>query len=481
VIDKLTKFTGDHHEALSPAQYTQLIGRAGRRGIDERGTAVVLWSPFVRFDDVAQLAASRTFHLRSAFRPTYNMVANLVRTYDRARARQLLNLSFAQHQADRDIVRLERRVQQRADRLRDLESTAMSPYGDLEEYRRAAGEDGPVEDSLSTLRPGDVIQIGKGRHFGPAAVVATAHRAHGLKITVVTPSGHALSLSGADFDSPVLPIGKVVLPGNYSPNRTDYRRQVGQRVRKTKLSGRPTTRRADSQRHHPVEDDPDLGERLRAADDADRVRGEIAALRRKVEHRDASLGREFDAVLDILGERGYVDLPGWRLSSSGRRLSRIFHESDLLIAETTAAGLFDGLDPASLAAIVSCFVYEHRSPDDPPLPWFPSDDVRDRWQAVERLSEELRRDERRRGLSEHRPPDAGFVAIAYAWAAGESFAEIVTEEDLTGGDFVRTTKQLVDLLQQIATVASPDTAATARRAAEAVRRDVVADTSVVAR
>lgn len=481
VIDKLTKFTGDHHEALSPAQYTQLIGRAGRRGIDERGTALVLWSPFVRFDDVAQLAASRTFHLRSAFRPTYNMVANLVRTYDRARARQLLNLSFAQHQADRDIVRLERRVQQRAERLLDLESTAISPYGDLEEYRRAAGQDGPVEDSLATLRPGDVIQIGKGRHFGPAAVVATAHRSHGLKITVVTPSGHALSLSGADFDSPVLPIGKVVLPGNYSPNRTEYRRQVGQRVRKTKLSGRPTTRRADSQRHHPVEDDPDLGKRLRAADDADRVRGEIAALRRKVEHRDASLGREFDAVLDILGERGYVDLPGWRLSSSGRRLSRIFHESDLLIAETISAGLLDGLDQASLAGIVSCFVYEHRSPDDPPLPWFPSDDVRDRWQALERLSETLMRDERQRGLSEHRPPDAGFVAIAYAWAAGESFAEIVTEEDLTGGDFVRTTKQLVDLLQQIATVASPETAATARRAAEVVRRDVVADTSVVAR
>lgn len=481
VIDKLTKFTGDRHESLSPAQYTQLIGRAGRRGIDERGAAIVLWSPFVRFDEVARLAASRSFHLRSAFRPTYNMVANLVHTYDRERARQLLNLSFAQHQADRDIVRLERRLQRQLERLRELEHTATSPYGDVEDYRAAAGAAGPVEDSLAALRPGAIIQIGKGRHYGPAAVVATAHRAGGLKITAITPSGHALSLTAQDFDGPVLAIGKIVLPGNYSPNRTDYRRQVGQRIRRAKLSGRSSPEPASARSHHSVEDDPDLGERLRAADEAERVRREVTSLRRKVEHRDASLGREFDAVLDLLGERGYVDIPGWRLTSAGSRLSRIFHETDLLIAEAIGAGLLDGLDHASLAGLVSCFVYEYRSPEDPPLPWFPSDLVRDRWHAIERISESLVREERRRGLSEHRPPDAGFVAVAYAWAAGESFAEIVTEEDLTGGDFVRTTKQLVDLLQQIASNASPETGRTARRAADALRRDVVADTAVAAR
>ena len=56
VIEKLTKFTGDHHEPLTPGEYTQLTGRAGRRGIDEVGHAVVLWSPFVPFEQVAALA-----------------------------------------------------------------------------------------------------------------------------------------------------------------------------------------------------------------------------------------------------------------------------------------------------------------------------------------------------------------------------------------------------------------------------------------
>ena len=111
VIEKLTKFTGDHHEMLTPGEYTQLTGRAGRRGIDDEGHAVVLWSPFVPFEQVAALAASRTFHLRSAFRPTYNMAANLVGTYTSEQAHHLLNLSFAQYQADRDVVRLEARLE----------------------------------------------------------------------------------------------------------------------------------------------------------------------------------------------------------------------------------------------------------------------------------------------------------------------------------------------------------------------------------
>ena len=70
VIEKLSKFTGDHHTMLTAGEYTQLTGRAGRRGIDERGSAVVVWNHFVPFDQVATLAASRSFHLNSVFRPT---------------------------------------------------------------------------------------------------------------------------------------------------------------------------------------------------------------------------------------------------------------------------------------------------------------------------------------------------------------------------------------------------------------------------
>src|SRR5579884_956069 len=111
VIEKLSKFTGEHHEFLTPGEYTQLTGRAGRRGIDQLGHAVVLWSPFVAFEQVAGLASTRSHALTSSFRPTYNMAANLVRRYPPDLARHLLNLSFAQYRADADVVRLEAQLE----------------------------------------------------------------------------------------------------------------------------------------------------------------------------------------------------------------------------------------------------------------------------------------------------------------------------------------------------------------------------------
>ncbi len=493
VIEKLTKFTGDHHEALSPGQYTQLTGRAGRRGIDTLGSAVVLWSPFVRFDQVAELAISRSFHLRSAFRPTYNMAANLVRTYDAQTAHQLLSLSFAQFQADRDVVRIERRLQRQRERLEGLRTEATSPFGDIDEYRSEIaggrgprGRDDPTELAMMEMRPGSVIHVSKGKHHGPVAVVATAHRKGGLKLTTITPSGHALHLVADDFAVPPRQIGSVVLPGTYSPNRRDYRAEVGRRVRSAKLA--PHERDVDAARGrprpgtglHPVELDPDLRARLRAADQAGRVSRDIAELERKVLHRNATLTKEFDAVLTVLSERGYVQLDTWHLTQHGDMLARVFHECDLLVAEAIRFGLLDGVDAPTLAGLVSTFVYEHRSPDDPPAPWFSDREATDRWKQIERLSIELRVLESQNGLSEHRPPEPTLFAIAYAWVAGEGFAEVVAEEDLTGGDFVRTIKQLIDVLGQIAVVApDPETRATARRASDAAFRGVVADASVI--
>ena len=100
VIEKLSKFTGEHHQMLTPGEYTQLAGRAGRRGIDEVGYAVVLWDPFVSFEQVAGLVLKRTYAVTSSFRPTYNMAVNLVQRYPHDEA--LYPPTVAQFDADRD-------------------------------------------------------------------------------------------------------------------------------------------------------------------------------------------------------------------------------------------------------------------------------------------------------------------------------------------------------------------------------------------
>ena len=111
VIEDLWKFSGERHELLTPGEYTQLTGRAGRRGIDEIGHAVVLYQKQVELERVAALATTRTYELRSSFRPSYNMAVNLVRNYSPEEARHLLNSSFAQFLADRGVVALERQLE----------------------------------------------------------------------------------------------------------------------------------------------------------------------------------------------------------------------------------------------------------------------------------------------------------------------------------------------------------------------------------
>jgi ATP-dependent RNA helicase HelY len=489
VIEKLTKFTGDHHEMLTPGEYTQLTGRAGRRGIDDEGHAVVLWSPFVPFERVAELAASRTFHLRSAFRPTYNMAANLVGTYTDEQAHHLLNLSFAQYQADRDVVRLEARLERVRANLVTAREQAESPYGDIWEYRRHVdeirsrrrGRDDLVDIGLGRLRPGQVVHASKGRYRGPVAVVASAHRKGGMRLTTVTKRADLLLLTADDFDDVPRSMGTVRLPPVFSPNRVEYRRDVARALNNTRLSppGR-APRRHVPPGPHPVESDPELRLRMRAAGQTERLERELVELSGRVEGHGQSLAREFDLVLDVLARRGYVDVAGWTLTDRGSILSRLFHEADLLVAETLLFGSLDGVDAAELAGLLSVFVYEHRSPEPAPTPWFPSDEVRRRWRRIAALSEDLAADERAAGLAEHRAPDPGFVGAAHAWVAGEELARVVADEEVTGGDFVRTMKQLIDLARQLALVA-PDarTRERAREVASIAFRGVVAD-SVVA-
>ncbi len=497
VIEKLTKFTGDHHAFLSPGEYTQLTGRAGRRGIDELGHAVVLWSPFVPFDQVAALASSRVFHLNSAFRPTYNMAANLVRTYTSDRAHHLLNLSFAQYQADRDVVRLEARLERRRSYLREVTEASHSPYGDIDEYRRmlarsepgtgrppaSIGRDDPVTLAMLRLRPGDIVHAEKGKYVGRVAVVATAHRKNGIRLTGITVRRDLVQLTADDFDQPPRAIGHLELPAEFAPNNHHYQRVVADRLDRAEVEPTPPRRRGMvapdlDPVDHPVQQDPDLEERLRAANQAARLAREIDELQQRMRGRSQTISRDFDRVLRILENWGYVD--GWSLTPSGEILARTFHECDLLVVECLRQGLLDDLDPAVLAGVVSVFVYEHRSPEPPPQPWFPSPTARRRWQRISAVSSELQAVEADAGLSEHRAPDPTFVAVAFAWAAGEGFADVVEAEELSGGDFVRTTKQLIDLLRQLALIApNPATRRAAEQAAGQLFRGVVAASSAV--
>ena len=500
VIEKLTKFTGERHELLTPGDYTQLTGRAGRRGIDPVGHAVVLWSPFVPFEQVASLAASRSFRLTSAFRPTYNMAANLVQRYEPAEAHHLLNLSFAQYQADASVVALETRLEKRAAALTEAEATGRCERGSVEEYaellrledeerRRLRPGREEIAEAVARLKPGDIIHVDGA--VGRAGVISAAHRkgesTAGVRVRVVTTRRKLVTLGVDDFDEPPEALTSIQLPSPYLPNSTRFRLAMAERVAAVRVPRRhvvtePDTAALDAAHDavvsHAVHSCPERDDHLAALDRVQRLRREVEDLTRSVKGRTESLARRFDRVLRLLEAWDYLE--GWALTDRGTTLARLYHECDLLIAEALHEGLFDDLDPAALAGLASVFGYEHRSPSPPPAPWYPTPGVKKRYHRIEALSRELLADEDTAGLPMTREPDPTFLAIAHAWAAGEGLEEVLEDEEVTPGDFVRVVKQVIDLLRQVGDVAPvPETTIRAREAADALHRGVVAVSSAV--
>ena len=505
VIEKLSKFTGERHEFLTPGEYTQLTGRAGRRGIDETGYAIVLWSPFVPFDQVAGLASRRTYALASSFRPTYNMAANLVRRYPPDAAHHLLNLSFAQYRADTDVVRLEAQLERTRRELETARRDAECERGDVSEYRAllAAVDDAPaprantrarVAQSLGALKPGDVLVLPGGKSGGRVAVLSTSHRGgDDVRVAVVTQRGSYLTVSPRHFPAPPRAIGRVDLPVPYTPRNRAFHRSVAASLNRAEVrletadtGDEPHLSRRDSHvaraltelGAHAVAGCPDVRRHVRAAGRAERLEKDRRRLERRIRGRTESLARQFDRVLRVLEAWGYVD--GWTLTEAGGQLARLYHESDLLVAEALRAGLFDDLDPAAVAGLASTFTYEARGTGPGPQPWFPSARVRRRGAEVERLAVELNQAEDEAGLPLTRRPDAGFFAAAYSWAAGDDLGDVIADEEMSGGDFVRNVKQVIDLLGQIRAVATqPGTAEAAGDAADRLFRGVVAASSTV--
>jgi len=510
VLERLVKYNGEAHVDLTPGEYTQLTGRAGRRGIDVEGHAVVVWAPEVDPRHVAGLASTRTYPLRSSFKPSYNMAVNLVGSVGAAAARELLESSFAQFQADRSVVGMARQVQRNADTMRTYAAEMACDKGDFDEYfamriaiaerERSIARTGAAQrrsaalTSLERLRMGDVIRVPAGRRAGLAVVLDPGVDGFGEpRPIVLTEDRWTGRLSVADFPSPVESLARLRIPKHFNPRSAQERRDLAAALRASDVSGgRPARGRNRSaaaddheleilrvaMRAHPCHRCPEREEHARWAERRWRLDRDTEALRGKVASRTGSLSRTFDRVCAVLTGRGY--LVGNTVTDSGRMLARIWTEADLLVAECLRGDVWAGLAPAELAAAVSVIVYEARreSDDRASVPRGPVSTAVD---ATMDLWQELRADEDDHNLQLTREPDLGFVWPMYRWARGESLTKVLAsvhgiEGDMPAGDFVRWTRQVLDLLGQVAQAsgATQEVRQCARQAMDAITRGVLA-------
>ena len=404
VLDKLVKWNGETHAAISPGEYTQLTGRAGRRGIDYEGNALVMWSEEIDSGMAAGLASTRTYPLRSSFSPTYNMTANLISRFGRDRARKSLGSSFAQFQADRAVVGLARQISKNEQVINSLKSEAQCHLGDFSEYMQRRFEIKSLEQQFSQRR----IVSGSRRK---------AHQA---------------------------------IEEEISEHRTFLK-------------------------HHSCHPCPDRESHARQYDKAARLERESQGLRNRMESRTNVIPRTFDRVADVLTDLDYLHKDS--LTNRGETLTRIYAESDLLMAEILNSEILSAISAPDLVGLLSALVYEGRG-ERSRTPRLPKSleqlvpPVVKMWSKIVVLEES-------HGIQPQREPNFDLAWSAYRWANGHSLQTILRETEITVGDFVRAIRQIIDLLGQLLS-AKPELHNLIRDSLKRIDRGVIAYSAVIA-
>ena len=390
VLEKLSKWNGEGHVAISPGEYTQLTGRAGRRGIDIEGNAVILWGNELDSTSVGGLASTRTYPLKSSFKPTYNMSINLISQFGSDKARTSLESSLAQFQADKAVVGLAKQIRKNESARDSLFIEAKCDKGDFIEYSQLRGQIKKLEsDSKRSKR------------------------------------------KRAEIDDEIASIRKRM-------------------------------------KNHICHSCPDRENHSRFAERALRLQREIESLTERINSRTNVIAKRFDRIKIILDKFGYIDND--QITKPGKMLAKIYGETDLLIAESIRADLFSNLSATDLVAVISSCIYESRNDEAAKIP---RGEIQTALSGISKIYGRIHSAETDLNLEPMRAPDFGFCWASHKWASGNSLTSVLKGNDLTVGDFVRSMKQIIDLLRQLR-VAAPHLQSVIDQALTKVDRGVIA-------
>ena len=390
VLEKLSKWNGEGHVAISPGEYTQLTGRAGRRGIDIEGNAVILWGNELDSTSVGGLASTRTYPLKSSFKPTYNMSINLISQFGSDKARTSLESSLAQFQADKAVVGLAKQIRKNESARDSFFIEAKCDKGDFIEYSQLRGQIKKLEsDSKRSKR------------------------------------------KRVEIDEEIASIRKRM-------------------------------------KNHICHSCPDRENHSRFAERALRLQREIDGLTERINSRTNVIAKRFDRIKIILDKFGYIDND--QITKPGKMLAKIYGETDLLIAESIRADLFSNLSATDLVSVISSCIYESRNDEAAKIP---RGEIQAALSGISKIYGRIHSAETDLNLEPMRAPDFGFCWASHKWASGNSLTSVLKGNDLTVGDFVRSMKQIIDLLRQLR-VAAPHLQSVIDQALTKVDRGVIA-------
>jgi ATP-dependent RNA helicase HelY len=410
VLERLDKFNGESRVQITPGEYTQLTGRAGRRGIDTLGHSVVQWSGNLDPASVAGLASKRSYPLISPFKPTANMAVNLIEAFGRKRAREVLETSFAQFQADRSVVGLAKGIREKQISLDGYAKSMECHLGDFFAYSSIRRELSDIEKLLSSTRTrqerGKDIRQTKGRSEHERKLAE-------LKVRMKTHPCHLCSHREAH--------------SRWAERWWQLHRETQAIL--DQIEGRTNL----------------------VASTFDK----ICELLIELEYLDSS---DKDLIV----------------TDSGKMLARIYGERDLLVAEALRLKIWDNLDAPSLAAMAAALVYEPRRDDENFEPRAVRGNFQESFSKTQQLWDELEGLSKKYKLPRSSRLEMDLSYPIHRWATGAKLDLVLESADLLPGDFIRWCKQIIDLLEQLAKASEGQISYKARDAVDLVKRGIVA-------
>ena len=398
VVSSFTKFDGRDFAALTSGELTQLMGRAGRRGIDPIGHGVILKEPDVDIGTIFEAATGEEMTVESKFAPTYNMALNLLRYHSPEEVDLLMERSFGQFQKTVARRDLDPRLANLRQRLADVTATRFQAQGEpcctertFASFIRAEEEIASLRVRMRRVRREHWHGRGRRRRGGPTRDAG----------------GQTLAEMKEELQS--------------------WQHKLNQ------LPCRKCPFLAEHRAHHA--EVRELQARIRASEhDAERSQGEYR--------------RRMHALRGVLEELGF--LAGAVPTEKGQLASRIYGENSLIVTQAIADGWLEELTPAELAASLVMVTAEDRNRDRPrQRRRLPTSAVALAQKRLRIIYYRFSAREKDRGEENLRPLSADYVNFTYDWCSGRPLTEMQAPLDVELGDAVKALKGLYSALRQI--------------------------------
>lgn len=507
VFTSLQKFDGKDFRIVSGGEYIQMSGRAGRRGIDDKGVVIMMLSKKDNHPDVRKLFSGHSDSLNSSFRLSYYMILNLLRV-EEITPEYIMERSFYQHQTEKNKPEMEKRLNELIARKNEIKIENEEKYLKYHEMSEELIEKKSilkVETSkpahcLKFIEPGRLVYVkDQDQDWGWGIVVnlqkkkTTIESNNPQDYTVdvllkYSPLDKGIkatpkpSKSGEEFETVIIPIRldlieaissvRTVLHKNLKTDKS--RNEMGTKLQEIlkRLNNKPPLL-------DPVDDfgikdknTKQLVDKIKKLEDIlegsslkknDKnfslfmekynIEKEIKQLEVEVQSQGKLILKDdLKKMMRVLRRLEFTSSENV-IQIKGRTACEINSADELIVTEMIFNGMFNDLTCEQCVSLLSCLVFTEGNPENAAKVRLPEELEKpyqlllETAKKVAKISVECKMDMNEQDYVNSFSPQ--LMEIVFKWMKGAKFYEICRSTDIFEGSIVRAMRRLEELVRQV--------------------------------